>query len=66
VALSVTLLRWLLGYQRPVGEHLNDLVSAKAPAIACRAWCSVPRHLAGDRFTGWSGCQKVQYASDGV
>jgi hypothetical protein len=44
-----------LGYQQPVGEHLKYLVSAKGQAIACLAWCSAPRHLAGrDRFIGWS------------
>jgi hypothetical protein len=44
-----------LGYQQPVGEHLKHLVSAKGQAIACLAWCSAPRHLAGrDRFIGWS------------
>ena len=44
-----------LGYQQPVGEHLKYLVSAKGQAIACLAWCSAPRHLAGrDRFIGWN------------
>ncbi len=44
-----------LGYQQPVGEHLKYLVYAKGQAIACLAWCSAPRHLAGrDRFIGWS------------
>jgi len=44
-----------LGYQQPVGEHLKYLVYARGQAIACLAWCSAPRHLAGrDRFIGWS------------
>lgn len=44
-----------LGYQQPVGEHLKYLVSSRGQVIACLAWCSAPRHLAGrDRFIGWS------------
>jgi Domain of unknown function (DUF4338) len=44
-----------LRYQQPVGEHLKYLVSSRGQAIACLAWCSAPRHLAGrDRFIGWS------------
>ncbi len=44
-----------LGYQQPVGEHLKYLVSARGQVIACLAWCSAPRHLAGrDRYIGWS------------
>jgi hypothetical protein len=44
-----------LGYQQPVGEHLKYLVWAKGQVIACLAWCSAPRHLAGrDRFIGWN------------
>jgi len=44
-----------LGYQQPVGEHLKYLVTARGQVIACLAWCSAPRHLAGrDRFIGWS------------
>ncbi len=44
-----------LGYQQPVGEHLKYLVYVRGQAIACLAWCSAPRHLAGrDRFIGWS------------
>jgi len=44
-----------LGYQQPVGEHLKYLVYAREQTIACLAWCSAPRHLAGrDRFIGWS------------
>ena len=43
-----------LGYQQPVGEHLKYLVSSRGQVIACLAWCSAPRHLAGrDRFIGW-------------
>ncbi len=45
----------LLGYARPVGEHVKYLVSAPGRPIACLAWCSAPRHLgARDRFIGWS------------
>jgi Domain of unknown function (DUF4338) len=44
-----------LRYQQPVGEHLKYLVSARGQAIACLAWCSAPRHLAGrDRYIGWN------------
>jgi len=44
-----------LGYTRPVGEHLKHLVYARGQPIACLAWSSAPRHLAGrDRFVGWS------------
>ncbi len=44
-----------LRYQQPVGEHLKYLVHARGQAIACLAWCSAPRHLAGrDRYIGWS------------
>ena len=44
-----------LGYQQPVGEHLKYLVSSRGQVIACLAWCSAPRHLAGrDHFIGWS------------
>ncbi len=44
-----------LGYQQPVGEHLKYLVLARGQVIACLAWCSAPRHLAGrDLFIGWS------------
>jgi len=44
-----------LHYQQPVGEHLKYLVRAKGQVIACLAWCSAPRHLAGrDRFIGWT------------
>jgi hypothetical protein len=44
-----------LGYEQPVGEHLKYLVSAHGQVIACLAWCSAPRHLAGrDRFIGWN------------
>jgi hypothetical protein len=44
-----------LRYQQPVGEHLKYLVLANGQVIACLAWCSAARHLAGrDRFIGWS------------
>jgi hypothetical protein len=44
-----------LGYQQPVGEHLKYLVLSRGQVIACLAWCSAPRHLAGrDRFIGWN------------
>jgi hypothetical protein len=43
-----------LGYEQPVGEHLKYLVSSNGQVIACLAWSSAPRHLAGrDRFIGW-------------
>lgn len=43
-----------LGYEQPVGEHLKYLVFTRGQVIACVAWCSAPRHLAGrDRFIGW-------------
>ena len=43
-----------LGYQQPVGEHLKYLVYAAGRPVACLAWSSAPRHLAGrDRFIGW-------------
>jgi hypothetical protein len=43
---------FLIGTNR---EHLKYLISAKGQAIACLAWCSAPRHLAGrDLFIGWS------------
>ncbi len=44
-----------LGYEQPVGEHLKYMVWAKSRPIACLAWSSAPRHLAGrDRYIGWS------------
>jgi hypothetical protein len=44
-----------LGYEQPVGEHLKYLVYSKGQAIACFAWCSAARHLAGrDGFVGWN------------
>ena len=44
-----------LGYQQPVGEHLKYLVSSRGQVIACLAWCSAARHLAGrDDYIGWS------------
>jgi Domain of unknown function (DUF4338) len=44
-----------LGYDRPIGEQLKYLVSAKGQVIACLAWSSAVRHLASrDRFIGWS------------
>jgi hypothetical protein len=48
-----------LGYEQPVGEHLKYLVHSKSQAIACLAWCSAPRHLAGrDRFIGWNAAAR--------
>jgi hypothetical protein len=44
-----------LGYEQPVGEHLKYLVWAQGRPIACLAWSSAPRHLAGrDHYIGWS------------
>ena len=44
-----------LGYEQPVGEHLKYLVWAQGRPIACLAWSSAPRHLAGrDQYIGWS------------
>lgn len=44
-----------LGYQQPVGEHLKYLVLSRGQVIACLAWCSAARHLAGrDDYIGWS------------
>jgi hypothetical protein len=48
-----------LGYEQPVGEHLKYLVHSESQAIACLAWCSAPRHLAGrDRFIGWNAAAR--------
>jgi hypothetical protein len=44
-----------LGYTRPVGEHLEYLVTARDQPIACFCWSSAPRHLGPrDRYIGWS------------
>ena len=44
-----------LGYARPVGEHLEYLVTAGDRPIACFAWASAARRLGlRDRFIGWS------------
>lgn len=44
-----------LGHTQPIGEHLKFLVYAQQRPIACLAWSSAPRHLAGrDCFIGWS------------
>ena len=44
-----------LRYGRPVGEHIEYLITARSQPIACFVWSSAPRHLAPrDRFIGWS------------
>lgn len=44
-----------LGYTRPVGEHLEYLITARGGPIACFVWSSAARHLGPrDRFIGWS------------
>lgn len=44
-----------LRYTRPVGEHLEYLITARGRPIACFVWSSAPRHLGPrDRFIGWS------------
>ena len=44
-----------LRYTRPVGEHLEYLITARGRPIACFIWSSAPRHLGPrDRFIGWS------------
>jgi hypothetical protein len=44
-----------LRYARPVGEHLEYLITARGRPIACFVWSSAPRHLGPrDRFIGWS------------
>jgi hypothetical protein len=44
-----------LGYEQPVGEHLKYLLWAHGRPVACMAWSSAPRHLAGrDRYIGWT------------
>jgi hypothetical protein len=44
-----------LRYTRPVGEHLEYLITARGRPIACFVWSSAPRHLGPrDHFIGWS------------
>ena len=44
-----------LGYDQPVGEHLQYLVWAQGRPVACLAWSSAPRHIGSrDRYIGWS------------
>src|ERR1022692_2838619 len=44
-----------LGYEQPVGEHLNYVLWARGRPIAGLAWSSAPRHLGSrDRFIGWN------------
>jgi hypothetical protein len=44
-----------LRYTRPVGEHLEYLITASQRPIACFVYSSAPRHLGPrDRFIGWS------------
>ena len=49
-----------LGYEQPVGEHLeNYLVWAEGRPIACLAWSSAPRHLGSrNRYIGWDAAAR--------
>lgn len=44
-----------LGYTRPVGEHLKQMVFAGDRPVACLGWSSAPWHIGPrDRFIGWT------------
>jgi len=44
-----------LGYTRPVGEHLKQIVFAADRPVACLGWSSIPWHIGPrDKFIGWA------------
>jgi hypothetical protein len=51
-----------LGYQRPVGEHLEYMAMSQGRPIACLGWCSAPRHIGcRDRYLGWMKEQRIRH-----
>jgi hypothetical protein len=50
-----------LGYTRPVGEHLKQIVFTDERPVACLGWSSIPWHIGPrDKFIGWSAAVRRQ------
>ncbi len=53
-----------LGYNRPVGEHLEYMAYSQNRPLACIGWCSAPRHIGcRDRYIGWTKEQRIRNLS---
>jgi hypothetical protein len=49
-----------LGYNQPVGEHLEYIIFSEGRPLACMGWSSAPRHIgARDSYLGWTKQERI-------